>query len=102
MGLGQGEGSCLTDQPPHPYGFSSLLQSSSKLDSTLASPLLASPRDGDSNGNGNSNGNGSSNSNNSIRVNGRNNNSSQEQKNRPNGWNIFRRYGSTDDMDASP
>jgi hypothetical protein len=89
-----------TGPPPNPYGFTSLFQPSSKLDSSLASPLLASPH----NGNDNNDDDGDNNNNNdsSTRNRVRNSNSSAEQKNRPKGWSFFRRYGSTDDMDTPP
>ena len=103
-GIGAGS-STSTGPPPNPYGFTSLFQPSSKLDSSLASPLLASPHNGndnnddnDDNDDGDSNNNNNSSTGNSIR----NSNSSAEQKNRPKGWSFFRRYGSTDDMDTPP
>lgn len=102
-GIGAGSStSTSTGPPPNPYGFTSLFQPSSKLDSTLASPLLASPHNGDDNNDDNDDADSNNNNNGSTRNSIRNNSSSAEQKNRPKGWSFFRRYGSTDDMDTPP
>lgn len=92
-GIGAGS-STSTGPPPNPY-FTALFQPSSKHDSTLASPLLASPHNGNDNCDNNNN-------NSSTRNSVRNNTSSAEQKNRPKGWSFFRRYGSTDELDTPP